>query len=277
MHSYDNISRRLKSASTKFALDVNQLSNCFVSFVRILRLKEVARVTARIALEFAPEFVYVYRLDFVECYLILLVMYFSVSLLLTPLCYDDIHDVTPRVFALAGCDMKSVGYNLKNWSEKLDDALWAFRTAYKTPTGWTPFIFVYEKACHLPVEIEHKLRDEAYGNTRIYKERTKKCIESRLRGDKNFKEGDKELLLMTRTLEYQSTDNDASESSHHHGVKLFASCELVADFSPAPERSSPSPYERRVVVGVVILLPKFVAYLTVEDFSSYIKVTDLLR
>ncbi|GJS59017.1 putative reverse transcriptase domain-containing protein [Tanacetum coccineum] len=75
-----------------------------VSFVRILRLREVARVTARIALEFAPEFVYVYRLDFVECYLILLVMHFSVSLLLTPLCCDDIHDVTPRVSALAGCD-----------------------------------------------------------------------------------------------------------------------------------------------------------------------------
>ncbi|GJW15654.1 hypothetical protein Tco_0019787 [Tanacetum coccineum] len=73
-----------------------------VNFVRILRLREVARVTARIALEFAPEFVYVYRLDFVECYLILLVMHFSVSLLLTPLCCDDIHDVTPRVSALAG-------------------------------------------------------------------------------------------------------------------------------------------------------------------------------
>ncbi|GJU08887.1 reverse transcriptase domain-containing protein [Tanacetum coccineum] len=51
---------------------------------------------------------------------------------------------------------RSVGYNPKNWSEKLDDALWAFRTAYKTPTGCTPFRFVYGKACHLPVEIEHK-------------------------------------------------------------------------------------------------------------------------
>ncbi|GKG25580.1 hypothetical protein Tco_0398726, partial [Tanacetum coccineum] len=28
----------------------------------------------------------------------------SDSLLLTPLCCDDIHDVTPRVSALAGCD-----------------------------------------------------------------------------------------------------------------------------------------------------------------------------
>ncbi|GJU42765.1 hypothetical protein Tco_1195722 [Tanacetum coccineum] len=68
-------------------------------------------------------------------------------------------------------------------------------TAYKTPTGYTPFILVYGKACHLPVEIEHKahwalkqcnkdltfasesrlmqlnelaeLRDGAYENTRI--------------------------------------------------------------------------------------------------------------
>ncbi|GJY86570.1 reverse transcriptase domain-containing protein [Tanacetum coccineum] len=51
---------------------------------------------------------------------------------------------------------RSVGYNPKDWSEKLNDALWAFRTAYKTPTGYTPFRMVYEKACHLPVEIEHK-------------------------------------------------------------------------------------------------------------------------
>ncbi|GJR38318.1 reverse transcriptase domain-containing protein [Tanacetum coccineum] len=50
---------------------------------------------------------------------------------------------------------RSVGYNPKGWSEKLNDALWAFRTAYKTPTGCTPFRLVYGKACHLPVEIEH--------------------------------------------------------------------------------------------------------------------------
>ncbi|GJU85738.1 hypothetical protein Tco_1293284 [Tanacetum coccineum] len=43
-----------------------------VSFMRILRLREVARATARIALEFTPEFIYVYCMDFVECYLILL-------------------------------------------------------------------------------------------------------------------------------------------------------------------------------------------------------------
>ncbi|GJS17288.1 reverse transcriptase domain-containing protein [Tanacetum coccineum] len=39
---------------------------------------------------------------------------------------------------------------------RLDEALWAFRTAYKMPLGTTPFRLVYEKACYLPVEIEHK-------------------------------------------------------------------------------------------------------------------------
>ncbi|GJY25891.1 reverse transcriptase domain-containing protein [Tanacetum coccineum] len=41
------------------------------------------------------------------------------------------------------------------WSRKLDDALWAFRTYYKTPTGTTPYKLIYGKNCHLPFEIEH--------------------------------------------------------------------------------------------------------------------------
>nr|GFB22655.1 hypothetical protein [Tanacetum cinerariifolium] len=94
------------------------------------------------------------------------------------------------------------------------------------PTGCTPFRLVYGKACHLPMEINHKaywalkqcnmdltiaakkcfmklnelmeLRDGAYENTQIYKERTKRWHDFRIRGDKNFKVGDKILLFNSR-------------------------------------------------------------------------------
>ncbi|GJS14659.1 reverse transcriptase domain-containing protein [Tanacetum coccineum] len=51
---------------------------------------------------------------------------------------------------------RTVGENRASWSDKLDDALWAFRIAFKTPVGCTPYKLVYGKACHLPIELEHK-------------------------------------------------------------------------------------------------------------------------
>ncbi|XP_021974983.1 uncharacterized protein LOC110870092 [Helianthus annuus] len=121
---------------------------------------------------------------------------------------------------------KTVGKSRKDWSEKLDDALWAFRTAYKTPLGTTPFMIVYGKACHLPVELEHRalwalktvnldlteaarrrffqiheleaLRDAAYERSWSIKEKTKALHDRRLRGLKDFKVGDKVLLFNSR-------------------------------------------------------------------------------
>nr|GEU85891.1 reverse transcriptase domain-containing protein [Tanacetum cinerariifolium] len=51
---------------------------------------------------------------------------------------------------------RTIGQNRASWSDKLDDALWAFHTAYKTPIGCTPYKLVYGKACQLPMELEHK-------------------------------------------------------------------------------------------------------------------------
>ncbi|GJX21480.1 reverse transcriptase domain-containing protein [Tanacetum coccineum] len=104
---------------------------------------------------------------------------------------------------------RTVGENRTSWSDKLDDALWAFRTAYKTPIWCTPYKLVYGKACHLPIELEHKaywalkhanfdlstagdhqkvqlndlneLRDQAYKNSLIYKEKTKRIHDSKIK------------------------------------------------------------------------------------------------
>ena len=97
---------------------------------------------------------------------------------------------------------KTVSSSRRDWSLKLDDALRAYRTAYETPIGMSPYRIIFDKPCHRPLELEYKamwaikklnfdfkaakeerllqlheleeLRNEAYDNAIIYKDKTKK-------------------------------------------------------------------------------------------------------
>ncbi|PIN05056.1 DNA-directed DNA polymerase [Handroanthus impetiginosus] len=97
---------------------------------------------------------------------------------------------------------KTVSFTLKDWSKRLDEALWAYRTAFKKPIGMSLYNLNFRKTCHLPIELEHnaywairklnfdiqaagenrllqlneldEFRLQAYENAKIYKEKTKR-------------------------------------------------------------------------------------------------------
>nr|GEU30956.1 reverse transcriptase domain-containing protein [Tanacetum cinerariifolium] len=126
---------------------------------------------------------------------------------------------------------RTLGENRASWSDKLDDALRAFRITFKTPIGCTPYKLVYGKACHLPIELEHKaywalkhanfdlqtasnhkkiqlselneLRDQAYENSMIYKEKTKRIHDSEIK-DRVFNVDDRVLLFNSRLKIFSS-------------------------------------------------------------------------
>ncbi|GJZ01280.1 reverse transcriptase domain-containing protein [Tanacetum coccineum] len=92
---------------------------------------------------------------------------------------------------------RTVGENRASWSDKLDDALWAFRTAYKTLIGCTPYKLTAGDHRKLQLNKLNELRDQAYENSLIYKEKTKKLHDSKIK-NRIFNVGDQVLLFNSR-------------------------------------------------------------------------------
>nr|GEV18168.1 reverse transcriptase domain-containing protein [Tanacetum cinerariifolium] len=189
---------------------------------------------------------------------------------------------------------RTIGKNHASWSDKLNDALWAFCTAYKTPIGCAPYKLVYGKAYHLSIKLEYKAYwalKQANFDLAVAGDHRKaprvplileRCFLKTGRALIYVHKGKLTLRIRNETITY-NLDQTSRYSDNYNQMtanKIDVICEMysqeVHGFSDTTASGNPTPYDDPIVSTTSPTLTPFgdSDFLLFEEADAFLGLTD---